>query len=565
MGEKNTTKYLDCFISFKKDIKEFTLPDLFTFPFYYTPHPLCLIAAEELRYLIKHTNWDHNFGLNSKSSKAPVGKMFGVLIVQKRSGEIGYLAGYSGKIGEEATVSPFVPPIYNRLQENSYFKSEEIILNSYNAALKDLEKNKEFKKVKINLDVETKESEEAINNLKNIYKAAKKARRKARDLAHKSMNKFDFEVFKEKARDESLKQQHAIKKETYFRNEVLTKLKNKLDFFEKKVAEYKKKRREKSALLQKWLFDQYKFSDIVSTQKSLWRIFKEELNITPPAGAGDCAAPKLLQYAFKKGLKPIAIAEFWWGDSPASEIKKHLQFYPACKGKCEPILGHMLNGIPMEKNPMLENPAEGKKLEIFYEDEEIAIVNKPSEFLSVPGKNISDSVYTRMLERYPNATGPLLVHRLDMSTSGILLIAKTKEAHKFLQKQFINRTIKKRYVALLNGVITKKRGEINLPLRVDLDNRPYQLVCFDYGKTAKTFWEVISTENNKTKIYLYPSTGRTHQLRVHCAYKSGLNAPIHGDDLYGTKSDRLHLHAEFLEFIHPGTKKVKKVRINPEF
>ena len=379
------------------------------------------------------------------------------------------------------------------------------------------------------------------------------------------MNIVDFESFKKRAREESLKQQHAIKKETYFRNEALIKLKNKLDFFEKEIADYKKKRREKSALLQKWLFDQYKFSDILSNQKSLWGIFKEELNITPPAGAGDCAAPKLLQYAFKKDLKPIAIAEFWWGDSPASEIRKHLQFYPACKGKCEPILGHMLKGIPMEKNPMLENPAKGRDLEIFYEDEEIAIVNKPSEFLSVPGKNISDSVYTRMLDRYPNATGPLLVHRLDMSTSGILLIAKTKEAHKFLQKQFINRTIKKRYVALLDGVITKKRGEINLPLRVDLDNRPYQLVCFDYGKTAKTFWEVISTENNKTKIYLYPSTGRTHQLRVHCAYKGGLNAPIHGDDLYGTKSNRLHLHAEFLEFIHPGTKKTKKVRISPEF
>ena len=564
MGE-NTTKYLDCFISFKKDVKEIKLPDLFTFPFYYTPHPLCLIAAKEIKHLINQTNWDHNFGLDSQSSKAPVGKMFGVLIVQKRSGEIGYLAGYSGKIGEEATVSPFVPPIYNRLQENSYFKSEEIILNSYNAALKDLEKNKEFENIKINLDVKNKESEEAINHLKNVYKTAKKARRKARNIAQKSMSTVDFEAFKKRSREESLKQQHAIKKETYFRNETLIKLKNKLDFFEKKVADYKKKRREKSALLQKWLFDQYKFSDILSNQKSLWGIFKEELNITPPAGAGDCAAPKLLQYAFKKDLKPIAIAEFWWGDSPASEIRKHLQFYPACKGKCEPILGHMLKGIPMEKNPMLENPAEGRDLEIFYEDEEIAIVNKPSEFLSVPGKNISDSVYTRMLERYPNATGPLLVHRLDMSTSGILLIAKTKEAHKFLQKQFINRTIKKRYVALLDGVITKKRGEINLPLRVDLDNRPYQLVCFDYGKTAKTFWEVISTENNKTKIYLYPSTGRTHQLRVHCAYKGGLNAPIHGDDLYGTKSNRLHLHAEFLEFIHPGTKKTKKVRISPEF
>ena len=564
MGE-NISNNLDCFIPFKKDVKDIPLPNLFTFPFYYTPSEIALKAVEEVKVLIKNTNWDHNFGLDSTSKTPPVGKMFGVLVVQTKDGALGYLAGYSGKIGEIPTVGSFVPPIYDRLQEDSYFKSEELILNSYNAALKELESNKEFADVKANFSKETNEAEEAINSLKNIYKSGRKTRRKNRDLAKESMNEIDFEAFQERSRDESLKQQHAIKKETYYRNEALEKRKERLDFFENQVAEYKKKRREKSALLQKWLFDQYKFLDITSTPKNLWQIFKEELNITPPAGAGDCAAPKLLQYAFQKQLKPIAITEFWWGDSPASEIKKHLQFYPACKGKCEPILGHMLNGVTMDKNPMLDNPAEGKDLEIFYEDEEIAIVNKPSEFLSVPGKNISDSVYTRMVERYPDATGPLLVHRLDMSTSGILLIAKTKEAHKFLQKQFIDRTVKKRYVALLDGVITEKRGEIDLPLRVDLDNRPYQLVCYDYGKPAKTNWEVISTENNKTKVYLYPQTGRTHQLRVHCAFKSGLNAPIHGDDLYGTKSNRLHLHAEFLEFIHPGTKKTRKVRIQPEF
>lgn len=563
--EENISNKIDCFISFKKNVKDITLPKLFTYPFYYTPHPLCIEAIEEVKCLIEKTDWKHNFGLKSKSTIPPIGKMFGVLIVQKKSGELGYLAGYSGKIGQCATVTPFVPPVYNRLEENSYFMSEELILNSYNKALKKLENNQEYKDLKTNLDIEIIASEEAINNLKDIYKCAKKARKKDREIAKKSMLEADFESFKDRAKEESLKQQHAIKKEKYYRNLTLEKLKKKLDFFENQIAYYKKKRREKSALLQKWLFNQYKFSDIALNQKNLWEIFNEELNTTPPAGAGDCAAPKLLQYAFNNQLKPIAITEFWWGDSPASEIRKHLHFYPACKGKCEPILGHMLSGIPMDENPMLKNPSEGKKLEIFYEDNEIVIVNKPSEFLSVPGKNISDSVYTRMVKKYPKATGPLLVHRLDMSTSGILLIAKTKKAHKFLQKQFIDRTVKKRYVALLDGIITKKRGEINLPLRVDLDNRPYQLVCFDYGKPAKTFWEVISTENNKTKIHLYPSTGRTHQLRVHCAYKNGLNAPIHGDDLYGKKSNRLYLHAEFLEFIHPRTRKIKRITIHPEF
>lgn len=563
MNRKKTG--LECLLSFKKDITNISIPDLFTFPFYYTPHPLCLIAADEIQQVISNNQWDHNFGLNSKSNLAPVGKMFGVLVVQDDNGKLGYLAGFSGKIGDDSTISPFVPPVFDRLTKDSYFKSEELILNGYNAGLLDIETNQEFADLSDLLKLQTKEADKSIEKLKTIYKASKKERRKNRDIAKTTMNESEFEAFQEKSRTESLKQQHAIKKEIYFRNEAIQITKKQVDFFENKAAEFKKKRREKSALLQKWLFDQYQFLNINSEQKNLWHIFKEDLNITPPAGAGDCAAPKLLQYAFQHNLKPIAMAEFWWGDSPASAIRKHLQFYPACRGKCEPILGHMLHGLKIEENPMLENPAEGKKLEIFYEDDQIAIVNKPSEFLSVPGKNISDSVYTRMVEMYPEATGPLLVHRLDMSTSGILLIAKNKEAHKFLQSQFIERTVKKRYVALIDGEITEKRGEINLPLRVDLDNRPCQLVCYDYGKPAKTNWEVIEIKDNKTKVYLYPTTGRTHQLRVHCAHTKGLQSPIIGDDLYGKKADRLHLHAEFLEFIHPATRKTRKIRIPAGF
>jgi tRNA pseudouridine32 synthase/23S rRNA pseudouridine746 synthase len=563
--EQGKLKGIDCFISFKKSVENIPLPKLFTFPFYYTPHPLCLIAVEEIKKLIINSEWDHNFGLNSNSTDPPVGKMFGVLVVKNKQGQLGYLAGYSGKIGEVATVKPFVPPIFNRLAEDSFFKSEEMILNSYNAGLKAIEESVEFAKLILLLDTETKEADKVIMALRDVYKKAKKSRRKNRNIAKSTMNEVDFENFQEKARKESLKQQHAIKKESYYRNEAIEKTRTKVNFFADKAADFKQKRKEKSALLQKWLFDQYKFLNINNKQKNLWHIFKEELKITPPAGAGDCAAPKLLQYAFKNQLKPVAIAEFWWGDSPASAIRKHLQFYPACKGKCEPILGHMLKGMDVDENPMLENPAEGRELEVFYEDDDIAIINKPSEFLSVPGKNITDSVYSRMVARYPDATGPLLVHRLDMSTSGILLIAKNKDAHKFLQSQFIKRTVKKRYVALLDGIVDERRGEISLPLRVDLDNRPYQLVCYDYGKTAKTNWEVIEIKDQKTKIYLYPATGRTHQLRVHCAFKNGLNAPIIGDDLYGKKSNRLHLHAEFLEFIHPTTKKTRKIRIPAEF
>lgn len=249
------------------------------------------------------------------------------------------------------------------------------------------------------------------------------------------------------------------------------------------------------------------------------------------------------------------MAEFWWGQSPKSEIRKHKQFYPACKSKCEPILAsHMLKGLNMEPNPFEENPAENKEIEIVYEDDVLAIINKPAEFLSVPGKIITDSVYQRMKERYPNSTGPLIVHRLDMSTSGLLLIAKNEETYIKLQSQFIKRTIKKRYVALLDGVVLENEGVINLPLRVDLEDRPRQLVCYEHGKQAQTKWKVIEIKNNQTRVYFYPITGRTHQLRVHASHELGLKTPIVGDDLYGKKANRLHLHAEKITFIHPNSK-----------
>ena len=219
----------------------------------------------------------------------------------------------------------------------------------------------------------------------------------------------------------------------------------------------------------------------------------------------------------------------------------------------------------MDDNPFQTNTAKGKELEIIFEDEHLVVVNKPAEFLSVPGKRVTDSVYTRMKNQYPDATGPLVVHRLDMSTSGLLLVAKSSEIHKKLQSQFIKRQIKKRYVALLNGLITDEEGFIDLPLRVDLDNRPNQLVCYEYGKSAQTKWEVIKRYDGKTVVYFYPITGRTHQLRVHAAHPLGLNTPIVGDDLYGTKANRLHLHAESITFQHPITKELMTIAVDADF
>ena len=225
----------------------------------------------------------------------------------------------------------------------------------------------------------------------------------------------------------------------------------------------------------------------------------------------------------------------------------------------------MLKGMNVDENPLLKNPAADKTIETIYEDDDLLLINKPAEFLSVPGKTIKDSVELRMQMQYPKATGPLLLHRLDMSTSGIMLIAKTKRAHKYLQKQFINRNIKKRYVALLDGDIKEDKGEIDLPLRLDIEDRPRQLVCKEHGKPAITKWEVIERKQKTTKVYFYPITGRTHQLRVHAAHQKGLNTPILGDDLYGKKSNRLFLHAESIEFEHPSSKKRINIKCEAPF
>jgi len=344
----------------------------------------------------------------------------------------------------------------------------------------------------------------------------------------------------------------------------LDEIKSELFKFEENIEALKKERREKSAALQQQLFENYVFLNKDKQEKSLYAIFSDTVFGKPPAAAGECATPKLLQYAFLHGYTPIAMAEFWWGAPPKSEIRKHKQFYPACTGKCKPILEHMLQGIELEQNPFLDNPGQDKKLEVVYEDESFVVVNKPSGLLSVPGISVQDSVYTRLQYMFGNIE-PLIIHRLDMATSGLLVVAKTKEVHKDIQRQFIKRTVNKRYTALLSTVIEQEGGEITLPLRGDLDNRPSQLVCFEFGKKAVTQWKVIERKESTTKVYFWPLTGRTHQLRMHAAHELGLNAPIVGDDLYGTAADRLYLHAAHLEFMHPVTKEVLSFDVEEDF
>ena len=554
------------FIRFKSVTDGIKLPDAFTFPFYYQPHPLSLLAANELQdYLENQFDANHNFGLNEEQEGLVIGKMFGVLVVKNAANELGYLAAFSGKLANENHHDLFVEPVFDILEADGFYKREEEVVNEVNAAIEALENNSEFIALQAQMEVLKAEELTVVSAQKARMKEAKQIRDEHRKEYAYFVNETTKQTLLDQLNSESVQEKFLLKdivKHFHYRT---TELQEQLNRFESEIEQLKEKRKNLSNQLQQQIFENYFFLNAQGEQKSLGAIFENTADMKPIAGSGECAAPKLLQHAYNNNLTPICLAEFWWGQAPKSEIRLHKQFYPACKSKCEPILGHMLVGLQVDPNPMLDNPAEGKSLSIVYDDESIVVINKPAEFLSVPGKNIYDSVYARVQELYPTATGPLIVHRLDMSTSGLLIVAKNKEAHQQVQRQFIKRNVKKRYVALLDGIIHEDEGVIDLPLRVDLDDRPRQLVCYEHGKSAVTHWKVIKRSETQTLIHFYPITGRTHQLRVHAAHSLGLNAPIVGDDLYGTKADRLHLHAEWIQINHPITHKKIQFQVDPEF
>lgn len=549
---------------FSISVADYIRPEKFNFPFSYSPHPLAILAANELQKELETSFMDLDFGLNKSAKKLGLGKMFGVLVVENIDGKLNYLAAFSGKLADNNYHLGFVPPVFDVFESKDFFRKGEAELNKINRNIYNLENSSIYLKGK----KKWHEAESSLLNFKIEYQLAlkdsKEERKLAREKAFLNLTPEKFLTLKEQLKVQSIKEQVFFKHELIRRANQNAILNSSFFQLSEQLTKWKTKRKNKSLILQQKIFRKFTFLDQANNKKSLLDIFKNTIYSIPPAGAGECAAPKLLQYAFLNKLKPICISEFWWGAAPNSKVRQHKQFYPACKSKCEPILKHMLNRTAVDENPFLEQE-NAKELEIIFEDAYLLFVNKPAGFLSVPGKVIRDSVYERIKASYPNATGPLLVHRLDMSTSGILMIAKTKEIHFQMQKQFLQRTIKKKYEAILDGYIERNEGEINLPLRVDLDERPKQLVCHEFGKISKTRYQVLNRENNTTRILFSPLTGRTHQLRVHAAHHLGLACPILGDDLYGTESIRLHLHAKELIFIHPISKKKQRVHCKVPF
>ena len=549
------------------------IPERMNNPLDYQPHPLCIAVCKELQtYLSEREDW---------REEIDKGKMFGVLIVenaQPASGapKIGYLAAYSGQIGGRSDWDDFVPAVFDYLQPDGYFKTHEAEISGINQSIRKLEANTHMKEAKgliLQLQEERKHTIAAYQEKIKKAKAKRDARREAGSLNPEE----EAEMVKEsqfmKAELRRLKKSLSEK----------TSLETEYEAYQADILSLKQLRKTLSDALQQWLFSQFRMQNHEGESKDLLEIFRDAalrdypqatiatsriaaLKMVPPAGSGECCEPKLLQYAYSLGYKPLQMAMFWWGESPQEEIRHHLHFYPACNGKCKPILQWMLPASTFE--PAAVDLSLYNKVETLYEDREIAVIHKPEGLLSVPGKDAAQpSVYALMRSKYPEATGPLIVHRLDMSTSGVMMIAKTEFAYHRLQKAFLNHQIQKKYVAIISGKVIPEKGIISLPLMPDYLDRPRQIVDHEQGKEAITEYEVLEpVDDFHLRIALYPKTGRTHQLRVHCAHQEGLNAPILGDPLYGNeKAARLHLHAEEITFEHPLTGKKMTITRKADF
>lgn len=523
-----------------KEVEANELPDEFTYPFNYQPHPLALKAAQKLQEYLLENQWDHNFGFDKDQNGKPTGKMFGVLVIEHK-GKTGYLWGFSGRLAGTPIHDDFVPPVFNILDEDSFYRKGEKHLNTLNAKVDEQLNSVEYLEAKNRVIEAKSQFERDLRSLKSSQAERKKNRRKLRENASEEMN---AELAKQSMQD------HFELKE-FKRNwsHKITDLEKRLYSYETQIEEAKAARKNFSNGLQQKIFEAFSFKNALGETQDLNDIFGN-LNAPIPSGAGECSAPKLLQFAYSNDLKPIAMAEFWWGSPPQNIIRKHGHFYPSCKSKCKPILGHMLQGLNVAANPLEEDHKE-YFLEVIYEDDDILAVNKPEGLLSVPGKTKRASVLSIIQSQVQGLEGPIIVHRLDMSTSGIMLLAKNTNAYHHLQQQFADKTIRKKYIALLEGVLKSTEGTISLPLRVDLDNRPQQMVCYEHGKEAITDYEFIERKGKRSKVAFYPVTGRTHQLRVHAAHPEGLSIPIVGDDLYGKVDKRLMLHAQEITFIHP--------------
>lgn len=512
-------------------------PERFTYPFCYTPHPLCLAAAQQLRtYLEGQDRW---------AEELSAGKMMGVLVV-RHQGERGFLAAFSGTLGGQTRQEYFVPPVFDLMSPGNHFQLEQDHITATNARLTALQGEKKGMRCRLQLDDLLRQRDCELQAMRTEAEQAKSRRQALRQmLPAEELAAREPEMVRE-SQFQKAELRRATKRWNQLIEEAEAPLRTIIE--EEKALAAERKRR--SEALQRWLFDQYDLLNAKGERRTVSRIFGSAI---PPSGTGDCCGPKLLQAAYAWGMTPICMGEFWIGRSPADEVRLDGHFYPACHSRCLPVLTHMTRGLALDSNPLAEAyQSVLDRFSIQYADSSIVVVRKPEGMLSVPGKDGLPSVLDLLRQQFPLAAGPLLVHRLDMDTSGLLVAALTEEAHRHLQRQFLMREVEKTYVAILEKPLpVGQSGEISLPLRPDIDDRPRQMVDYEHGKSALTRYHVTDCSNGHARIELHPLSGRTHQLRVHCAHPLGLDNPIVGDRLYGHTAQRLMLHAQELAFTHP--------------
>ena len=600
----------------------FEEPGYFTDPFRYIPHPLVRLAAAEVIARI-----DSKQELREALSE---GKMLGVLVCsatisddrhagsQSRSvgvcstrpsslsstakGTICYIAAFSGNVAGRSIIDGFVPPIFDLTAPDGHFKKREAEISEINRQIEELRASDRRECLESELAEARCRREKEIEAFKEQMVISKRMREEIRSSCTDPtiLEKLILESQHEKAEFRRLKQ--AL-------NAVVDGLIEQIALFNDRIETLKKQRAAMSDELQDWIFRQYIVHNALGEKSSIAEIFADQ-GIVPPGGTGECAAPKLLEYAYCNGLTPIAMGEFWYGKSPQTAVRTHGHFYPSCTSKCGPLLRFMLegqdltSGLYTDRIRVTENPI------IVFEDDAIVVVEKPSGIPSVPGLDGRTSLlellsatsserqhHTVMSSERSESRHLHPVHRLDMDTSGIMLFAKTPEAAIHLRRQFEEHSVRKTYIARVSGTPsqsaeasgtvlppwpqgegptkwegssqkpsqtgTGRSGHIELPLSADYDERPRQKVDFKQGKEAHTEYRIVSENPDGTAdLLLYPHTGRTHQLRVHCAHTLGLGRPILGDLLYGAHcvkdnsyqaASRLCLHALSITFRHPVT------------
>lgn len=520
-----------------------SLPESFTYPFRYTPHPLCIRAAAQVQQELLRMD-------------VREGKMYGVLVAEASpttpaihpAGTLCFLAAYSGQLNGSYAHPWFVPPIVDYLAPDSHFQREQAAIMDIGAQISAMKTSPEHREWQRRVLLLYQERERAVGEAKQAYAEGKRRRELQRATTTELLPQLIHESQQQKADIHRAKQLH---------KQEIEALEARLSAHNATIRRLFDERKRRSESLQQWLFQQFSFLDASGQSQNLNDIFAGALI---PSGAGECCAPKLLQAAYRLNMRPLAMAEFWWGNSKPGHYRQPGAFFPACRSKCHPILGHMLRGLNVEPDPAAHyDTKQLPPIRFVWEDEYLAVVVKPDGWVSIPGKSDQPCLLDEILRLRPAAKGSIIVHRLDQDTSGLMVIAKSATIHRALSQQFEQRVVEKRYIALLESSDLQRPPHfvLSIPLGPDLENLPRQQVDYDHGKEATTLCEILGTEEKGgrtvTRVAFYPKTGRTHQLRVHAASPEGLSAPIVGDRLYGSLADRMYLHADLLEFCHPIT------------